>query len=177
MPLDVINRRHPGTLCQAEVVYQYGIAHIHAIKRVAAQGWHFDARLGGINGETRVEHGGSPTGLLPLHRPTFRNLEGGLPIYFRHWREFFTILVRTLLKLHALRGKPLNCIENSPKSVKMVKTYRPVRMARRKRCQVRRDLMWVNPVRFCFIGISINEALACSGGNGLGQLPQKCLKF
>jgi hypothetical protein len=79
MPFDVVNRRNPGTLCQSEVVYEDGIAHVHAIKGVAAQGRHFNPRRGRINGKCRVQHGGSPKVGSFVYRNGAGNLEGACP--------------------------------------------------------------------------------------------------
>ena len=76
MTLDVINRRNPGTLGQAEVVDEYGVAHAHAIKRVAAQRRHFYARFGGVDSKGRVQHGRSPAVGSFVYRRQIAQLEG-----------------------------------------------------------------------------------------------------
>lgn len=83
MTLDVINRRNPGTLGQTEVVYEYGIAHAHAIKRVAAQRWHFNARCGRIDSNGRVQHGRSPAVGSLVYRHQIAQLEGFYPCLFK----------------------------------------------------------------------------------------------
>jgi len=84
MTLDVINRRNPGTLCQAEVVYEYGVAHAHAIKRVAAQRRHFYARIGRINSKGRVQHGRSPAVGSFVYRHQIAQLEAFCTYLFKN---------------------------------------------------------------------------------------------
>ena len=83
MTLNVINRRNPGTLCQAEVVYEYGVAHAHAIKWVAAQRRHFYARIGRINSKGRVQHGRSPAVGSLVYRHQLAKLEAFPPYLFK----------------------------------------------------------------------------------------------
>jgi hypothetical protein len=78
MPLDVINRRYPGTLCQTEVIDQDGITHAHPIKRVAAQRRHFNARFWRVNGKSGIEHGKSPAVASILYRQIGAFLESDL---------------------------------------------------------------------------------------------------
>lgn len=103
MPFDVVNRRNPGTLCQSEVVYEDGIAHIHAIKGVAAQGRHFNPRRGRINGKCRVQHGGSPKVGSFVYRHGAANLEGW-PSYLSRPRktELFTPVTFKLRELQLI---------------------------------------------------------------------------
>jgi hypothetical protein len=81
MPLDVINRRYPGTLCQSEVIDQDGITHAHPIKRVAAQLRHFDPGLRRVDSECGIEHEKSPAVASTLYRQICAFLESGL--YFQ----------------------------------------------------------------------------------------------
>ena len=78
MPLDVINRRYPGTLCQTEVIDQDGITHAHPIKRVAAQRRHFNARFWRVDGKGRIEHGKSPAVASIWYRQIGAFLESGV---------------------------------------------------------------------------------------------------
>jgi len=95
-----------------------------------------------------------------------------LTIYFGNWRELFTIWLRTLTKLHALLGKPLNCIENSTKSVKMVKIHRAFGIARSLLFQFQSDLMWINGMGLCRMGVANFDPMASGAANGLGRLPR-----
>lgn len=76
MPLGVINSRNTGTLCNSEVINEYGVTHTHLIKRVSAQGRHFHPGFGGINGETSVQHTGSPAMVSLKDRHQAEILEG-----------------------------------------------------------------------------------------------------
>ena len=75
MPFYVIYRRHPGTLGQAKVVDQDGVAHAHAVKGVPAQRWHFNSRFGRVDGKGRVQHGRSPAMGSCLNRHQILKLE------------------------------------------------------------------------------------------------------
>ena len=103
MPFNVINSRHPGTLCQSEVIYQDGVTHAHLVKRVSAQRRHFDAGFRRVNGIGRVQHGNSPAVSCMKYRHLAHFLESG-----RHIRRtnsaIFNMVVRAqpLPALHLL---------------------------------------------------------------------------
>ena len=84
MTLDVVNRRNPGTLGQSEIIDEYGIAHAHAVKGVAAQRRHFNARCGGINRKGRVQHGRSPAVAFHVYRQQSVQLEPIYPFLFKN---------------------------------------------------------------------------------------------
>jgi len=103
MPLDVVNRRNPGTLGQSEIIDEYGIAHAHAVKRVSAQRRHFNARFGGINSKGRVQHGRSPAVASYLYRHLGLFLEGLLCFLdYRILMGIFTLITSNLRALHLI---------------------------------------------------------------------------
>ena len=77
MPFNVINSRHPGTLCQPEVIYQDGVTHAHLVKRVSAQRRHLDAGFRRVDGVGRVQHGNSPAVSCMKYRHLDDFLESG----------------------------------------------------------------------------------------------------
>ena len=82
MTLYIVNSRHPGTLCQSEIVYEYGIANAHAIKGVSAQRRHFNARFGRINSKGGVQHGKSPAMAYCVYRQQSAQLEAFRPFSY-----------------------------------------------------------------------------------------------
>ena len=82
MTLYIVNSLHPGTLCQSEIVYEYGIAHAHAIKGVSAQRRHFNARCGRVNSKGGVQHGKSPAVAYCVYRQQSAQLEALRPFSY-----------------------------------------------------------------------------------------------
>ena len=95
MPLDVVNRRNSGTLCEAEIIDKYGITHAHAVKGVTAKWRHFYARFGGINRKGRVQHGKSPALATYGYRQQSAQLEA-FPLVFLKQRSVITNIELTV---------------------------------------------------------------------------------
>ena len=109
MTLYIVNSRHPGTLCQSEIVYEYGIANAHAIKGVSAQRRHFNARFGRINSKGGVQHGKSPAMAYCVYRHLGRFLEerfcsSGHQMMLGHQivAGIFTVVTLNLRALHLI---------------------------------------------------------------------------
>lgn len=56
MALDEVDSGYPCALRQAEIVNQYGVAHAHLVKRIAAQGRNLLPGLGWVNFHYSVVH-------------------------------------------------------------------------------------------------------------------------
>ena len=103
MTLEIVNRRNPGTLCQSEIVYEYGVAHAHAIEGVTAQRRHFYARFGRINSKGGVQHGKSPAVAYFMHRHLGRFLEGRFcSSGHQIMAGIFTVVTLNLRALHLI---------------------------------------------------------------------------
>jgi len=120
MPFNVINSRHPGTLCQSEVIYQDGVTHAHLVKRVSAQRRHFDAGFGRVNGVGRVKHGNSPAVSCIKYRHLADFLESGRDVRCPNTAiSNMAIKVRALRALHPLLSNKPNISKKDVENEKM----------------------------------------------------------
>ena len=119
MPFNVINSRHPGTLCQSEVIYQDGVTHAHLVKRVSAQRRHFNAGFRRVNGKGGVEHGKSPAVASILDRQIGALLESDLHFQGRQCGKSNFERARRLPALHPLLSNKPNISKKEVENEKM----------------------------------------------------------